>query len=60
MKAGAKSQNVATSNDRLEAEFFAIQAGQIREIQAVLMNLPDAKSTGWPTPDDTPARASAE
>ena len=60
LKAGAKSQNVATSNDRLVAEFFAIQSGQMKEIQAVLFNLPDAKSTGWPTPDYGPGRASAE
>ena len=60
LKAGAKSQNVATSNDRLVAEFFAIQSGQIKEVQAVLFNLPDAKPTGWPTHDDGPGRASVE
>ena len=48
LKAGAKSQSIATSNDRLVAEFFAIKNGFIQEIQAVLFNLPDAKSTGWP------------
>jgi hypothetical protein len=48
LKAGAKSQSVATSNDRLVAEFFAIKAGRIQEIQAVLFNLPDAKPTNWP------------
>jgi hypothetical protein len=48
LKAGAKSQSVATSNDRLVGEFFAVQNGQISEIHAVLFNLPDAKPTGWP------------
>jgi hypothetical protein len=48
LKAGAKSQSAATTNDRLVAEFFAIRGGQIQEIQAVLFNLPDAKPTGWP------------
>ncbi len=48
LKGGAKSQSVATSNDRLVAEFFAVRHGYIEEIQAVLFNLPDAKSTGWP------------
>ncbi len=48
LKGGAKSQSIATSNDRLVAEFFAIKNGYIQEIQAVLFNLPDAKATGWP------------
>ena len=48
LKGGAKSQSVATSNDRLVAEFFAVRHGYIEEIQAVLFNLPDAKPTGWP------------
>ncbi|HZF30825.1 MAG TPA: hypothetical protein VE907_17045 [Gammaproteobacteria bacterium] len=59
LKAGAKSQSVATSNDRLVAEFFAIKAGRIQEIQAVLFNLPDAKPTNWPA-DYGPAAASPE
>ncbi len=59
LKAGAKSQNVATANDRLVAEFFAIKAGYIQEIQAVLFNLPDDKPTGWPA-GYGPGRASAE
>jgi hypothetical protein len=59
LKAGAKSQSVATTNDRLVAEFFAIKAGYIQEIQAVLFNLPDEKPTGWPS-DYGPGRASAE
>jgi hypothetical protein len=59
LKAGAKSQSVATANDRLVAEFFAIKAGWIQEIHAVLVNLPDEKPTGWP-PDYGPGRGSAE
>jgi len=59
LKSGAKSQSVATSNDRLVAEFFAIKAGYIQEIQAVLFNLPDEKPTGWPA-GYGPGRASAE
>lgn len=59
LKAGAKSQSVATANDRLVAEFFAIKAGYIQEIQAVLFNLPDEKPTGWPA-GYGPERASAE
>jgi hypothetical protein len=59
LKAGAKSQNVATSNDRLVAEFFAVKAGRIQEIHAVLFNLPDAKPTNWPA-DYGPGATSAE
>jgi len=59
LKAGAKSQSVATSNDRLVGEFFAVQNGQISEIHAVLFNLPDAKATGWPAWYG-PERGSAE
>lgn len=59
LKAGAKSQNVATSNDRLVGEFFAIQKGQIAEVHAVLFNLPDAKPTGWAA-DYGPGRGAVE
>jgi hypothetical protein len=59
LKEGARSQSVATSNDRLVAEFFAVQAGYISEIHAVLFNLPDAQPTGWPA-DYGPDRASKE
>jgi len=59
LKGGAQSQSVATSNDRLVAEFFAVKAGWIQEIQAVLFNLPDAKPTGW-APDYGPARGAPE
>jgi len=47
MKDGMKSQSVATSNDRLVAEFFAVKNGMIQEVHAVLFNLPDAQPTGW-------------
>ena len=47
LKDGAKSQSVATSNDRLVAEFFAVKNGMIQEVHAVLVNLPDAQPTGW-------------
>jgi hypothetical protein len=47
MKDGMKSQSVATSNDRLVAEFFSVKNGMIQEVHAVLFNLPDAQPTGW-------------
>ncbi len=59
LKSGAKSQSVATSNDRLVAEFFAVKSGYIQHVQAVLFNLPDAKPTGWPA-DDGPPRAATQ
>ena len=40
LKAGAKSQSTATANDRLVAEFFAIENGFIHEIQAVFLICP--------------------
>jgi hypothetical protein len=60
LRAGMKSQNVATSNDRLVGEFFAIQNGVIRHIQAVLVNLKDEVPTGWPTTDYGPDKGSTE
>ena len=48
LKDGAKSQSVATSNDRLVGEFFAVKNGRIQEVHAVLFNLPDSEPTGWP------------
>jgi hypothetical protein len=60
LKAGAKSQSVATSNDRLVGEFFAIQNGQITEIQATLVNLPDSQPTGWPNTDYGPDKGSTD
>jgi hypothetical protein len=47
MKDGMKSQSVATSNDRLVAEFFSVKNGMIQEVHAVLFNLPDSQPTGW-------------
>jgi hypothetical protein len=47
LKDGMKSESVATTNDRLVAEFFAVKSGKIQEVHAVLFNLPDAKPTGW-------------
>ena len=55
LKDGAKSQSVATSNDRLVAEFFAVKNGMIQEVHAVLVNLPDSEPTGW-EPDYGPDR----
>jgi len=55
LKDGMKSQSVATSNDRLVAEFFAVKKGMIQEVHAVLFNLPDAQPTGWP-PEYGPGR----
>lgn len=60
MKGGMKSQSVATSNDRLVGEFFAIQNGVIRHIQAVLVNVKDEVPTGWPTTDYGPDKGSTE
>jgi hypothetical protein len=47
IKPGLKSRSEATSHDRLVAEFFSIRSGLIREIQAVIVNRPENKSTGW-------------
>ena len=55
LKDGMKSQSAVTSNDRLVGEFFAVKNGRIQEIHAVLFNLPDAESTGWP-PEYGPGR----
>ena len=62
LKAGAKGARVEapTAADRLVGEFFANQNGWIREINAVLFNMPDAMPTGWPTTDYGPGKASAE
>ena len=55
MKDGMKSQNVATSNDRLVGEFFSVKNGRIQEVHAVLFNLPDAEPSVWP-PEYGPGR----
>jgi hypothetical protein len=47
LKDGMKSESVATTNDRLVGEFFAVKSGKIQEVHAVLFNLPDAQPTGW-------------
>ena len=39
----------------LVAEFFAVKAGMIAEIHAVLVNLDDAEPTGW-EPEYGPGR----
>jgi hypothetical protein len=60
LKAGAKSQSAATSNDRLVGEFFAVKNGQISHIQAVLFNLKDTEDAGCPTTDFGPDRGSLD
>ncbi len=60
MKQGMKSQNIATSNDRLVGEFFAVKNLQISHIQAVLVNLPDAEPSGWPANNYGPGAGSTE
>jgi hypothetical protein len=46
---GVQNAAAVTSIDRLVAEFFTVKAGRIQEVQAVMMNLPDAEPTGWDT-----------
>lgn len=55
LKDGAEPVNPITANDRLVGEFFAVKAGMIQEVHAVLTNLPDAEPTGW-EPDFGPGR----
>jgi len=59
LKAGAKSDFLSSANDLLVGEFFAIQNGQIQQIQSVLYGMPDAQPTGWP-PDYGPGRGSTQ
>lgn len=41
------------SGTRIQAaEIFKMTGGQLREIRAILRNLPDAADTGWPTRPD--------
>ena len=47
LQAGASAEALGNRADRMVAEFFAVQNGQISEIQAVLINRPDAEPTGW-------------
>jgi hypothetical protein len=58
LKDGMESQSVATSNTRLVGEFFAVQAGLISEIHAVLFNLPETEPSGW-EPEYGPPRGGA-
>jgi hypothetical protein len=47
LKTGMESQSVATSNSRVVGEFFAVQNGLIREVHAVLFNVPDTMPGIW-------------
>ena len=58
LKDGMESQSIATSNPRLVGEFFAVKAGMISEIHAVLFNLAESASTGW-EPEYGPPRGGA-
>ena len=49
----------AVALQALVGEFFAVKAGHIQEIHAVLFNLPDDEPTNWPA-DYGPERGSAE
>ncbi|MDT8397107.1 MAG: hypothetical protein RQ899_00625 [Pseudomonadales bacterium] len=55
LKAGMESQSPSTTNSRLVGEFFAVKAGMIQEIHAVLFNLRESDPTGW-EPDYGPGR----
>ena len=46
---GVQNAAAVASIDRLVAEFFTVKAGKIQEVQAVMMNRPDAEPTGWDT-----------
>lgn len=59
IKEGMKSRSEATTHSRLVAEFFAIKAGWIQEIQAVLVNRTDEQPTNW-KPDYGPGCAEKE
>jgi hypothetical protein len=58
LKEGMESQSVATSNNRVVGEFFAVQQGLIREVHAVLFNTPDSQAPVWEA-DYGPARGGA-
>jgi len=59
IKEGMNSRSEATTHSRLVAEFFAIKAGWIQEIQAVLVNRTDEQPTSW-EPDYGPGCAGKE
>jgi hypothetical protein len=44
---GVQNAASVTQYDRLVGEFFTVKSGKIQEIQAVLVDRPDAKPTGW-------------
>jgi hypothetical protein len=46
---GAQNAASVTQFDRIVGEFFTVKAGKIQEIQAVLVDRPEAKPTGWDT-----------
>ncbi len=48
LKDGEKSQNVATANSRIVAEWFSVKRGLIQEVHAVLFNVPDTLPPQWP------------
>ena len=58
IKDGQKSQNVATANSRIVAEWFSVKRGLIQEVHAVLFNVPDTLPPQWPA-DYGPGRGGA-
>jgi hypothetical protein len=46
---GVQNAASVTQYDRIVGEFFTVKAGKIQEVQAVLVDRPDAKPTGWDT-----------
>ncbi|MES2603467.1 MAG: hypothetical protein V4603_00930 [Pseudomonadota bacterium] len=59
LKDGMESQSVATSNSRVVGEFFAVQQGLIREVHAVLFNVPDSAPAVWDGAVYSPPRGGA-
>jgi hypothetical protein len=53
MKVGAP-RRASTPADRLVGEFFAVKAGQIGEIRAVIVNRSNDLPSGWPADDGSP------
>ena len=46
---GVQNAASVTQYDRIVGEFFTVKSGKIQEVQAVLVDRPDAKPTGWDT-----------
>ena len=46
-RSGAKAEHTSTL---LLAEIFKFTGGQLREIRAVILNLPNGAGTGWTAP----------